>query len=472
MLNIPMNFNMLNPAQLDNAAINNPNQKTDGSGDFMNIEFNIKNSSVSNKENCNSELNKSENIELKDEKDDIISSFEKVLDTIIKDDEELKLNEDISFLQSIVSLFNKDNILENSSKSNSLGTLDVTSIDTKSLSIAGRTFLDKIYDSSLSSMDTSSLDTNSIDISSLDSMDNLLHKINDLSNTSSLHDIKDNHDINLSNQLMLENDLGITKELIVDFTQQLDEDFIAQFNNIDDIQLKKDSLIEAFKEFILEYNSSTENVDTTLTLDDSYDVFKTNFKLSMDKKNTLDNLSLDSLDSIDMIEFLSNDTSMNTTNNSQEIKFNDLSNTVLRYDMLVEDLEGILVQMKNYNLRQLKLKLSPKELGDMVIDLSQINETSNIKLTVSNPETLDLIKSNINEIKEYLKENHIISDASTVTVEADTSQRESFNSNFEGFTSHKENREGIINKDDLDNSFTQNESEKEYNQDRILNILA
>lgn len=462
MLNISMNFNMFNSTQLNDTTINSPNQKTDESGGFMNIEFNVKNSNASNKENCNNESNKSDNVELKDEKDKILSSFEKVLDAIIKDDEELKLNEDISFLQSIVSLFNQDNILDSSCEPNSLDILDVTSIDTKSLNIIGRTFLDSTHDDSLSS----------IDISSLDSVENILYNLNDLSKISNSHDATVNHDINLSNQLMLENDLEITKEMMSDFIQQLDEDFISHFNKIDDIQLKKDILIEAFKEFILEYNSSSETVDTSLTLDDSYNTFKTTFRLSIDKNNNLDNLSLESLDSIDIIEFLSNDSSIKTTNNSQEVKFNELSNTVLRHDMIVEDLESMLIQMKNYNLRQLKLKLSPKELGEMIIDLSQINETSNIKLTVSNPETLDLIKSHINEIKEYLKENHIISDTSTVTVESDTSQGESFNSNFEGFTSNKEKRDNFINKDDSDSSFTQDVSEKENNKNNILNMLA
>lgn len=469
MLNTSMNFNILNLKQLDNSIINNSNKQIYNSGDFMNMEFNVKNFDTLNKENCNKKLrdvtkNEASNVantELEDKNNDIVSSFEKVLDSIINDDEELKLNEDTSFLQSIISLFNQTEILDNSlTKSDSLDEVGLTSIDVKSLNVLGRNFLGNLHSDSLNSTE------------------NIIYNMDDLSNISNSNNIA-NYNINSHNELVLENnkltlehDLETTKETLIDFTEQLSEDFLTDFNNIDDIQLKKDILIEAFKEFILEYNFSSETTDDSLTLDSSYDTFKTNFKLSMDKNNTLDNLSLESLNSVDMIEFLSNSNSVETTNNSQTVESNELSNVILRQDMFSEDLENILLQMKNYNLRQLKIKLSPRELGDMIIDLSQIKETSNIKLTVSNPETLDLIKSNLNEIKEYLKENHIISDSSTVTVEADTSQRESFNSNFESFASNKEKRGSFTNKEDSDNSFNQDVSKNKDNQSSILNILA
>ena len=110
----------------------------------------------------------------------------------------------------------------------------------------------------------------------------------------------------------------------------------------------------------------------------------------------------------------------------------------------------------------------------MTIDISQINDVSNIKLIISNEDTLNLVKSNLSEIIENLKEKNLITDSSIVTIETETKQNESSFSNTQDFSSNnnqrnnsKQTKENDIHADaPVDASITESKDEG------ILNILA
>ena len=447
MLNIPMNFNVLNSTQLGTNT-SNLNQNLNDTGDFMGIEFNIKSSKVSDVSNIENYDNRLNNLktdtELADDIKDIVSSFEDVLNKLIEEDEELTLNEDISFLQSIIALFNQNNTddMDNNSLYNS-------DINTDFMIKNSDINTDFVIDKSLKN-------TNFVAESNI-SLDNNWQLLN--------------NELTLNKDLVSDSNLLLDSDLALEFIQELDDNFIENFKKLDTIDAKKEVLIKEFKEFILLQDSSS---NTNVELDDFYSAFKTNLKLSTDN-NSLKDSTLESLNSNDIIELLGNNSITVSDKSLQEVKFKDLDNLVLHQETLIDDLQDTLVQMKNYNLRQLKIKLSPKELGDMTIDISQVNDISNIKLILSNKETLDLVESNLKEIIEHLRESNLISKSSSITVEADTSQSKSFSSSFEGYSlGNKSKQETNFDEAITDESnYTSIDADiKKDSNTNILNILA
>lgn len=430
MLNISMNFNACNLAS-SNRNNNSSNQKSNDAGDFMGIEFNTGKSKLSSA--------RSESKDIQKETKDEISSFEEVLDFLIEKDEELNLNEDISFLQAIAILF--DTNIENTN----IGHEGVESIGN---------------------------DLNSFLFTNIDELSNFNIGSGIANDTFYL----DNNWEVLNNALMLDKEfdlkeslnLDIESDTILEFVQSCDNDFLTDLKNAEDILAKKELLIEAFEQFITSQNNSSNS-----KLDTSYDAFKTSLKMAIDNSNNLEDSILESLDSSDIIELLGTNTfKINTS--VQESITEDLNNIILRQEMFTEDLEKSLLLMKNNNIKQLKIKLSPRELGDITIDISQLNDTSKVKLTLSNPDTLDLVKSNLKEVIERLRENNMISDLSSFTVEADASQKESFSSSFQEFSSGKKQSEKFISDDisDSTHSISLDTNEKRDTKNNLLNILA
>ena len=202
MLNIPMNFNVLNSTQLGTNT-SNLNQNLNDTGDFMGIEFNIKNSKVSDVSNIENYDNRLNNLktdtELADDIKDIVSSFEDVLNKLIEEDEELTLNEDISFLQSIIALFNQNNTddMDNNSLYNS-------DINTDFMIKNSDINTDFVIDKSLKN-------TNFVAESNI-SLDNNWQLLN--------------NELTLNKDLVSDSNLLLDSDLALEFIQELDDNFI------------------------------------------------------------------------------------------------------------------------------------------------------------------------------------------------------------------------------------------------------
>lgn len=342
-----------------------------------------------------------------DELKDLISSLEELISDLTIENEDIELNEDISFLQAIIPLIIQNEELLNSTDNNNLNQL----------------------------------------------VDLISNKLNE-----SAHEISSE-----SNDLALE------------FIKHIDSDFIKNFEKLETLQLKKEALAESFQEFL--GSKSTESEINDIGINGFYNIFKT---MSDSSNKTTMNLndtaidSIESLDASDMIELLNhmNDSSK-TMETSQSDKSINTNTFVLNQETLSEDLYSTIIHMKNINLKQLKLKLSPKELGDMTIDVSQLDNVSKIILTVSNQDTLNIIKSNLKEILEHLKSSGLISSESSITVQAEGSKKDSF-SEFNGFYSNekKQNKNSLADSATNTDSLSGTEDVQIKTNSRILNILA
>lgn len=407
MINIPININAGSSTQnvftSQSFGVSDVNSGFNGLMSLNNKVNSSECKSISLTENTSTEESSISIDELKD----LISSLEELISDLTIEDEDIELNEDISFLQAIIPLIIQNEELLNSTDNNNLNQL----------------------------------------------VDLISNKLNE-----STHEISSE-----SNDLALE------------FIKHIDSDFIKNFEKLETLQLKKEALAESFQEFL--GSKSTESEIDDIGINGFYNIFKT---MSDSSNKTTMNLndtaidSIESLDASDMIELLNhmNDSSK-TMETSQSDKSINTNTFVLNQETLSEDLYSTIIHMKNINLKQLKLKLSPKELGDMTIDVSQLDNVSKIILTVSNQDTLNIIKSNLKEILEHLKSSGLISSESSITVQAEGSKKDSF-SEFNGFYSNekKQNKNSLADSATNTDSLSGTEDVQIKTNSRILNILA
>ena len=398
MINIPISINIGNSVQPANLGDNLSSSDT-------NIGFNGLMSSL------NDEPQTVEDSITTDTSTDglkeTISSLEEFISDLISEEEDVELNEDISFLQAIIPLINHNEEILIASDNNNLNQL----IETISAELK-----------------------------------------------------------NYKGENINENDgLGL------EFIKQIDNDFLKDFKKLDNLELKKEALITNFKEFIdLKY---TKKELDNLGINGFYNAFKAISDSSVKSPIDLNDTAIDSIESLDandMIEMLSNiNDSSKIIDNSQSIKSSNVKNFAINHETLADDLYSTIVHMKNVNLKQLKLKLSPKELGEMTIDISQLENVSKIILTVSNQDTLNIIKSNLNQILEHLKTSNLISSEASITVQAESSNKESF-STSSGFSSNENKKKKNSLENDLSevDSISASQDAPKNSDSRILNILA
>jgi flagellar hook-length control protein FliK len=303
---------------------------------------------------------------------------------------------------------------------------------------------------------------------------NLLGEVtisNDL--TSNLFDIEG---LDFSN-IDLEN-IDLSKIDIKD----LNLDVLKEFSNLEDYNKKLEFLdnnlenlmeVEVLKDLTkgdMSYTNKQENVDVNGFLNS----IKVNDKSFRDIESVLkntdsssDNSLSSNINSIDSSEFISFLSSMDSTKSAQStvlVNSNvNIENQTFIFDenTVANDLYTAIKDMNKVNLMQIKFRLTPKELGEMTIDISQLEEISKIKITVANKETFNVIRGNLDKIIEQLKDNGLVSSGSSIDIEMESSNNEGFNfkeydpENEKGY--ERESRENIEeetneNKPSLNNS--------------------
>jgi flagellar hook-length control protein FliK len=220
----------------------------------------------------------------------------------------------------------------------------------------------------------------------------------------------------------------------------------------------------------MSYTNKQENVDVNGFLNS----IKVNDKSFRDIESVLkntdsssDNSLSSNINSIDSSEFISFLSSMDSTKSAQStvlVNSNvNIENQTFIFDenTVANDLYTAIKDMNKVNLMQIKFRLTPKELGEMTIDISQLEEISKIKITVANKETFNVIRGNLDKIIEQLKDNGLVSSGSSIDIEMESSNNEGFNfkeydpENEKGY--ERESRENIEeetneNKPSLNNS--------------------
>lgn len=75
---------------------------------------------------------------------------------------------------------------------------------------------------------------------------------------------------------------------------------------------------------------------------------------------------------------------------------------VVREDMLLQDMLSNIHHMSKEGIEHLKLKLNPKDLGHMLIDIMKTTESTKMVITLSDKELFNLVQNNIEELNSYI----------------------------------------------------------------------
>lgn len=458
-------------------------------------------------------INSDEDIELNED----FSFLQNVMQLLISNNESIQVDKsdnfninidffDINSLNNNIS--NKYNPIENFVDSSISNSIDIPVDSSTNIPVDSSTnnpidsFTDTMY-LNISNNENSILDNSYTKVSDIENFKETITAINNADVNNNINTVSkninnaldfapgamsSNPDINLiqenlvstiDKKITIDNsqELNLSKDanLILEFMSTLDEKDILTIENLDSDNLKKDTLINSFKEFLIDkYNYvSDNNTSINENKDMSIDAFYNTFKTSPKANDVKNYKNIDSLDSNGLIDLLSNTNILKTNNVDNSFKTTNTNNLVLHRDNISEDLQSSVLHMKNSNIKQLKLRLTPRELGEMVIDISQVDNISNIKLTVSNDETLSLMQRNLKEIVHSLKEANLISENSSVVVQSENSQRE-FSSDSNNFFNQDNNKrdEGKVSFDIDSRENLDHNIDTKIKSDSQLNILA
>ena len=423
-------------------------------GDNVNTENKLadKNSSLEDlRETFNSIVQDLENMdvntEINNDNLNLIKEFISEIDTIDKDSFS---NEDIAFLQAVVAFLTQEQTTEHVQKFDFVR--DVTRPQIDNISI------------------TDNLDNNSF-YNSIVREEKILHD-----NQRIIDDVNKNIIDGYSSANLEVNDLqqtdtnkSIKNDYMLELLEVLDNEFIMGFKDIKMPSTKKDIFMEKIKSVFEDIVDHNKTGDVSFRVD-SIDIPKPYQDVNKIRKYFREE-SLKELSSTEIVNVLSEKTLVLSNNVTSIDNTKIMQNQSFEFnpETFPEDLSSTLIYMKNNNINQLKIKLTPRELGDMVIDISKNNTDSVVKIIASNKDTLDIIKSNLSDITKHLREINLISDNSTVSVDS-SSEFSSFDGFSESNTSKRQEnskKHSPKSNDEISESFNENKKSSS-----ILDVLA
>ena len=411
-----------------------------------------KNSSLEDlREMFNSTVQDLENIdvntEINNDNLNLIKEFISEIDTIDKDSFS---NEDIAFLQAVVALLSQEQTVEDVQKFDSAR--DITRLQIDNTSITDKLDNNSFYNSIIgegkiihdNQRIIDDVNKNIIDGYSVDNL-----KVDDLQQV----------DINKS----------IKNDYVLELLEVLDDEFITEFRDIKMPSTKKDIFMEKIKSVFEDVINHDKTGDISFNVD-SIDIPKPYQDVNKIREYFREE-SLKELSSTEIVNVLSEKTLVLSNNTTSIDNTKIMQNQSFEFNpkTFPEDLSSTLIYMKNNNINQLKIKLTPRELGDMVIDISKTNTDSVVKIIASNKDTLDIIKSNLSDIAKHLREINLISDNSTVSVDS-SSEFSSFDGFSESNTNKKQEnskKHSLKSNDEISESFNENKKSSS-----ILDVLA
>ena len=212
--------------------------------------------------------------------------------------------------------------------------------------------------------------------------------------------------------------------------------FVESSSNKDNIQNKIDFIKKTF-DFNEVKSKLTDLVESNFNLQNSKDEFTNNVEKSLDFASELeaisnfkvlsmkDNIKVN--DSKNEINFLNN-IAMTNNNANLEVKTENLEPHVVRSEYIVNDLVESINYLKVNNLEEIKVKMNPKDLGELHIKIIKENNVEKVFITLHNSESFKLVKDNVAEIKNHL--NNLDINVNEVNVEMKSENRDDFSQNL------------------------------------------
>lgn len=126
--------------------------------------------------------------------------------------------------------------------------------------------------------------------------------------------------------------------------------------------------------------------------------------------------------------------------------------------------------MKTEDIKELSIKLRPRELGDMHIKLLQENDTLKAVITVTDKDVYNLINKNISDLKQHLEAFNVKEIG--IVVDSDNNySSDSFDKNFEEHRNKNDHESSKKSKNKQENHISI-EKDDIHKKDNGLNLLA
>ncbi|NMS89668.1 flagellar hook-length control protein FliK [Clostridioides difficile] len=262
--------------------------------------------------------------------------------------------------------------------------------------------------------------------------------------------LNDIEKLNVSDELKQE--IKLNKNMLNKIVNQNAELNKANANKSDDVQnldmMKLRELLDNNVNEDFEVISKTTEKDTK-----SIDLY--NFD-----SNRMDNLNLNKQkdDSSDILEKLAgangnkNGNFSQVINKSIDINKNKNDNVNLKHieSNVMEDSIKAIKHMKTNDIQELTIKLRPKELGDMNIQLLKDSESMKAVVTVFNKDVFDSINKNITDLKQHLELTNVnIKDVSVQMHSDNRNTSDTFDKAFE--QQNRQNNQENMNKQGTNN---------------------
>ncbi|KGI39760.1 flagellar hook-length control protein FliK [Clostridium tetani] len=235
---------------------------------------------------------------------------------------------------------------------------------------------------------------------------------------------------NLEDLLKSGNELeGFVEKLILNVVE--DEDFKEALNgiNIKDLGLEekinKEEFKETIKTFLKGFKSEEEPVstkemnlnskDTILNLNNKAETKTEDFsKSSSDEsfskedseENVLKNILGDNEDNkfSKTINFMNQ---FNKISNVENLDLENVENIVVNKETLNGDVIKAVKYMEVNDIKNLTVKINPKELGEMVIKITMENGKMKANITANNKEAFNLLNANLQDITDKLQKGAV-----------------------------------------------------------------
>lgn len=163
-----------------------------------------------------------------------------------------------------------------------------------------------------------------------------------------------------------------------------------------------------------------------------------------------------------------NDIVMPKNNSSMEAKYEITLTEVIRSEYISEDFVQTIEYLKVNNKEEIIVRMNPKDLGELNIRILKSNNEEKVFVTVTNEETFNLLKENINEIKNHLSSLDI--KIKEVEVEIKNENQNDFSHNSNQQSNRNNNKDDKKSKSAV---FEQRHNECYLeNEDENINLLV
>ena len=170
---------------------------------------------------------------------------------------------------------------------------------------------------------------------------------------------------------------------------------------------------------------------------------------------------------------LMNQFALNSANSSRQNE--NVQPTVINKTNFTSDLIKSLSYMEDNNVKDMTVKIMPKELGEVMIKITSDSGIMKATITATNKDTYNLLNSNLHEISNSLNNNHIKIHSLDINIYNNDTTYFSNNSNFSQFDGRQnENTNNQSSNLNLNNNLneSQDKLENEITENNNVNVLV